>query len=123
MLSLGCHSGLSVPDDVIGGGPNANDVPAALAARGAAYLAVTGFGYGDQNTVGLHERLMAFVAGNLDGTLTLGDAVIDAKQRYFATQGLYGNYDEKVLGSTVLYGFPMWRIGDRRPPRARRSVR
>ena len=38
-----------------------------------------------------------------------------AKQEYFATQGLYGAYDEKALSSTVLYGLPMWKIGPDRP--------
>ena len=44
--------------------------------------------------------------------MSAGDALELAKQEYFfATEGLYGPYDEKVLESTVFYGLPMYRIG------------
>ena len=33
-----------------------------------------------------------------------------AKQDYFATQGVYGSYDEKSLQQVVFYGIPMFRI-------------
>ena len=103
---MGCHTGLPVDGD-----------PAALTsnvanASGTAFIATTGYGYGDNFTVGLHERLLSLVGGQLDGTLSLGMALVAAKQEYFATSGLYGPYDEKVIESTVLYGFPMVRIGE-----------
>lgn len=109
VLSMGCHAGLSVPD----AGESASiavDNAAALAQRGAVFLAATGFGYGDQATVGLHERLMTLFADQLDGSVSIGQAAWQAKQDYFATEGLYGAYDEKVLSSTVLYGLPMWTL-------------
>jgi hypothetical protein len=34
-----------------------------------------------------------------------------AKQEYFATSGVYGPYEEKVLEGTALYGIPTWTIG------------
>ncbi|MEO6570787.1 MAG: Ig-like domain-containing protein, partial [Ilumatobacteraceae bacterium] len=117
VFSMGCHSGLAVSDAVVGGGPIADDVPAALTGRGAVYLAATGFGYGDQISVGLQERLMTLFAGELDGSVSLGDAVRNAKQRYFASQGLYGAYDEKALSSTILYGLPMFAVGTERTVR------
>ncbi|MEO7369765.1 MAG: hypothetical protein ABIZ69_02815, partial [Ilumatobacteraceae bacterium] len=52
VFSMGCHSGLAVSDATVGGGPSAADVPAAVTARGAAYVATTGYGYGDQVSVG-----------------------------------------------------------------------
>ena len=109
VFSMGCHAGLSVPD---AGESTAVgiDNPASLAQRGAVFLAATGYGYGDQSTVGLHERLMTLFAGQLDGSVSIGQAEWLAKQQYFASEGLYGAYDEKVLSSTVLYGLPMWRL-------------
>ena len=117
VFSMGCHSGLAVSDATVGGGPRAADLPAALTARGAVYLAATGYGYGDQVSVGLQERLMTLFAGELDGAVSVGDALRNAKQSYFAGQGLYGAYDEKALSSTILYGLPMFAVGDERPVR------
>ena len=100
LMSMGCHTGLPVDGD-----------PAALTsnvanAAGAAFVATTGYGYGDDFTVGLHERLLSLVGHQLDGTLSLGMALVAAKQEYFATSGLYGPYDEKVIESTVLEDDP-----------------
>ena len=114
---MGCHSGLAVSDATVGGGARAADLPAAITAGGAVYLAATGYGYGDQFSVGLQERLMTLFAGELDGAVSVGDALRNAKQSYFAGQGLYGAYDEKALSSTILYGLPMFAVGDERPVR------
>ncbi|MEY2417216.1 MAG: hypothetical protein QOH53_2550, partial [Ilumatobacteraceae bacterium] len=117
VLSMGCHSGLAVSDATVGGGSSANDLASALTARGAAFVATTGYGYGDQASVGLQERLMTLFAGQLDGAVSLGDALRNAKQQYFGSQGLYGAYDEKALSSTILYGLPMFAVGTQRPVR------
>ena len=95
VFSMGCHSGLAVSDRTVGGGAAADDLAAALTARGAAYVATTGYGYGDQVSIGLQERLMTLFAAQLDGAVSLGDALRNAKQQYFGSQGLYGAYDEK----------------------------
>ena len=105
------------PTQSVGGGAAADDLPAAITARGAVYVAATGYGYGDQVSVGLQERLMTLFAGELDGAVSLGDALRNAKQAYFAGQGLYGAYDEKALSSTILYGLPMFAVGTERPRR------
>ncbi len=123
VFSMGCHSGLAVSDAVVGGGALADDLAAALTARGAVYLAATGYGYGDQISVGLQERLMTLFAAELDGSVSLGDALRNAKQRYFASQGLYGVYDEKALSSTIMYGLPMFAVGTERPSGRRRRTR
>ena len=57
---------------------------------------------------------MTLFAGELDGSVSVGDAVRNAKQRYFASQGLYGAYDEKALSSTIMYGLPMFAVGTER---------
>ncbi len=80
-------------------------------------MATTGYGYGDQVSVGLQERLMTLFAGELDGAVSLGDALRNAKQQYFGSQGLYGAYDEKALSSTILYGLPMFAVGTEHPVR------
>ncbi len=109
VFSMGCHSGLSVADPEHPGiGP---DFAQSLASRGAALVGSTGFGYGDAVTPGAGERLMALFAEGLDGRATVGEALMYAKQQYFATQGLYGPYDEKVLGETTFYGIPLYRAG------------
>jgi hypothetical protein len=61
--------------------------------------------------------LMTLFAGQLDGAVSLGDALRNAKQQYFGSQGLYGAYDEKALSSTILYGLPMFAVGTVRPVR------
>ena len=108
LFSMGCHAGLSVP--------GYTDFAQAIVGTGAMFVGVSTYGMG--NTVGtaLDERLMASFAGNLDGQLingtpmTVGEALTQAKQDYWAGQGLYGPYDEKVLQSTVFYGLPMYRV-------------
>ena len=45
-------------------------------ASGTAFIATTGYGYGDDFTVGLHERLLSLVGHQLDGTVSLGTALI-----------------------------------------------
>ena len=115
LFSMGCHSGLNVDDSEVAAGLGA-DVAQALVARGAVYLATTGFGYGDQASVGLHERLLTLFADQLTGRDTVGSAVVQAKQAYFGSQGLYGIYDEKALATMVLYGLPNWHLGVAQAP-------
>ena len=86
VFSMGCHSGLAVSDAASVAVTSADDLAAAMTARGAAYVAATGYGYGDQVSIGLHERLMTLFAAELDGSVSLGDALRNAKQAYFASQ-------------------------------------
>jgi hypothetical protein len=108
---MGCHSGLNV-SNAVSGESGLSDFAQAVATGGGAYVTTTAYGYGDQSSVGLHERLMVLFAGQLDGAVSLGQALAFAKQQYFATQGLYGPYDEKALVTTTLYGLPMYSVGD-----------
>jgi hypothetical protein len=109
-LSMGCHSGLPVPES--GEDPAvADDLSTAASADGRIWIGVTGFGYGDDGVVGLHERLFELYAGQLDGALSVGEALTAAEQEYFGTMGVYGMYDEKVLESTAFFGLPMYRVG------------
>src|SRR5207245_1444418 len=53
VLTIGCHSGLNVPDVDSGSTAATLDLASAFAAKGAVYLANTGFGYGDTDAIAL----------------------------------------------------------------------
>ncbi len=124
LFSAGCHGGMSVPDayatanatyPLLAG--SAAGIPydwaQALSSRkSSVWVANTGFGYGSAGDVALSERLMALYAKYLvdPATTSAGDALVKAKQDYFATQGVYGSYDEKSLQQVVFYGIPMFHM-------------
>ncbi len=118
VFSMGCHAGLSVFDAFV---PLNNlDWAQLFAQKGAAaYVANTGFGYGDSNTIAYSEDLnrrfaQGAVAGLTNPTgadLTVGEALTVAKQAYKGDLGIVGAYDEKAMAELTLYGLPMYRIG------------
>ena len=118
VFSMGCHSGLAVSDATVGGGAAADDLAAAITARGAVYVA--------SHRLRIRRPGQRRPAGAADDAVrrrarrrrvASGDALRNAKQDYFASQGLYGAYDEKALSSTILYGLPMFAVGNERPVR------
>jgi hypothetical protein len=111
LFTMGCHAGLALPDRYAGSEVDAAEDWAQELAETAVYVANTGYGYGDDTAVALSELLMASFAENLDGTMTVGDALAAAKHDYVSGMGVYGSYDEKVVQQTVLYGLPMYRVG------------
>ena len=111
VFSMGCHSGLSLPDVQIGGDPRAIDWAQTVAAQGATFIGNTGYGYGETDTVALSEELMRQFAGNLDGEMTVGQALQVAKQRYAGSSLAFGAYDDKVLMISTFYGLPFYRVG------------
>jgi Tol biopolymer transport system component len=116
LFTMGCHAGLAVPDRYAGSEAGAAaDWAQTFGSELAVYVANTGYGYGDDTAVALSEKLMALLAENLDGTMTVGDALAAAKHDYVSGMGVYGSYDEKVVQQTVLYGLPMYRIGPEPP--------
>jgi hypothetical protein len=112
VFSMGCHSGLSVPDAYLGTGSTDRslDWAQALARQRAVYVANTGFGYGDTDVVALSEKLNVEFAKLLDGTMTAGQALRFAKHAY-AADGLTTVYDLKALHQFVYYGLPMFGVG------------
>jgi hypothetical protein len=108
--SIGCHSGLSVPDEEASA--HGLDFAQALLGRGAAWIANTGYGYGDADTVGYSELLMTLVSRNLARGDSVGHALRKAKAEYFNRSGphSFSPYDEKVLAQATLYGLPMMRV-------------
>lgn len=112
-FTVGCHAGLQAIDAYAGGvGPGLTDWAQRLTRGGSEFVGNTGFGYGDTNSVAYSERLMAgFSAQLATRAVTAGQALMYAKQLYFATLAVPGVYDGKVLGEATFYGLPMYRVG------------
>jgi hypothetical protein len=116
IFSVGCHSGLNVPDGDVGTnlGILAGDWAQVFASQGATFIGNTGFGYGDSDLVAYSEQLMVNFVDELnytgaDGVSTVGRSLMRAKQRYYNSTAAssFSNYDEKVLAEMTLYGLPM----------------
>ena len=104
--------------------------PARLAAgdhrqrgRAASTPANTGFGYGDDTSVALGERLVGLYAKALDGKVSVGRALMIAKQQYAASTAVLGPYDEKVLQESVFYGLPLYNLAGSAAVHAARTPR
>jgi uncharacterized protein YjbI with pentapeptide repeats len=121
IFSMGCHAGLNAPDFLVGS-PNADqaarllDWPETFADQGAAvYVANTGYGYGDTDTVAYSEKVMSLFSARLGSktgsALTIGQALTYAKQEYFGSLVQYEEYDQKAMQEATFYGLPMFRIG------------
>ena len=110
---MGCHGGLNVADTLGGSGGTYLDWPQLYSQDQAAiYIANTGFGYGDSESVALSERLLSLFAKKLHSDAsTVGEQWAAALQQYFATAGAYDVYDEKVMEETTFYGLPFWHFG------------
>ena len=113
---MGCHAGLSVSEVFVVSPLGTTDWPQAYTLRGGTYAGSSGYAYGDGKLVAYSEDLHKRFAENLGGfaapgDLTIGEAMVLAKQDYFGELGLVGVYDEKASSEFTLYGLPMWQIG------------
>jgi hypothetical protein len=104
----GCHGALNVP-------PSANvplDTAQALVEREALLVGNTGYGWGYRFSVGLSEQLMLDYAKHLlaGQSTTVGQALRDAKQRYYLEDLVFDAHDEKIMIEATLYGLPMTRV-------------
>ncbi len=112
-ISMGCHSGYSVPDGAaftpsgLGINPNRDWVQALQMAM---YIAPTGFGYGDSDIVLGNELLIVLIAERLaqDGVVA-GEALKEAKLAYLQRSALT-DYDLKSISQQTFYGLPMYRV-------------
>jgi Domain of unknown function DUF11/WD40-like Beta Propeller Repeat/VHL beta domain len=112
IFSMGCHAGFSLSDIVVGGPADRKlDWAQAVGAGNGLLAGNTGFGYGDTVAVAYSEKLMALLAKRLDGTLTVGDALLFAKNDYWGAVSTADMYDEKVLSEATFYGLPMYKVG------------
>ena len=116
VFSMGCHAGLTVSDVFVVSPLGTADWPQAYTQRGGIYAGSSGYAYGDGKLVAYSEDLHRRFAENIGGLaapgdLTIGEAIVLAKQDYFGELGLVGVYDEKASSEFTLYGLPMWQIG------------
>ena len=114
VFSVGCHSGLNVPDGGEGLPLNGLDWVQAFTQKKATFIGNTGYGYGDSELIAYSERLMVYFIEELsvqDGA-SVGEAMMRAKQRYFNTtaSGSFSGYDEKSMGIMTVYGLPMLKV-------------
>ena len=114
LFSMGCHSGLDVDDAEVGpdigaSGP-VDDWAKTFADAGALWVGNTGYGYADTDTIAYSARLMAEFAGNLNQTVTIGEALTEAEQQYAAGNAILSPYDLKALMESSLYGLPMYNL-------------
>ncbi len=108
IFTVGCHSGLND----VGGLPAGLDLAQAFFGRGANYVANTGYGWGSNTGLGWSERLLDNFARALThgASVSIGQAFMTAKQRYFNESTTFDAYDEKALMESTLYGLPQYRL-------------
>jgi hypothetical protein len=115
IFTMGCHSALNVHDFVVSSSL-APDWAQTYAAGGAiVYMGNLGYGLGDTVAVAYSEKLNQLFAQRLDGTVTVGEALMYAKQEYAAVPIVSG-YDLKVINEAELSGLPMYRVGTATTP-------
>jgi hypothetical protein len=111
VFSAGCHSGYNiVNEDAVPGVTEPLDWTQAFAQKGATLIAGTGYQYGDTDFVEYSERLYVKFAQELRtglGPVSVGEALVRAKQKYLATTpDIRGLHRKSLLISTV-FGLPM----------------
>ncbi|HEU4865464.1 MAG TPA: DNRLRE domain-containing protein, partial [Actinomycetota bacterium] len=115
VFSMGCHSALSVSDAAVARAID-TDWAQTFADKGAAaYAGNLGYGYGDSLTIAYSEALNVRLARGLRDRLSIGEALVQAKQGYLASLGIVGVYDEKAMSELALYGLPMWSLSGAPP--------
>ena len=120
LFTVGCHSGLNVPDTIATVSSDNQKrmldwAQAYMAARASVYVANTGFGYGDTTTVDLSERLMDHFAGAINSGGTIGEQWVRALHQYYSEPSNYDVIDEKVMLEANMYGLPFYDFGSTPP--------
>ena len=133
LFTLGCHAGLSVPDDQVvpmdlGTDPAIDprlDVAQAMGQQGGVLVGSTGYGFGDTVTVTGTEALMGTFADQAttaddashpstnDTPVTgqpVGLALAAAKRAYLGSLTTVSPYDEKSCVQLSMYGMPQYRL-------------
>jgi hypothetical protein len=129
-LALGCHGGYSIPNsDVFDGiSPDPDWAKTFLRKGAAGYISATGYAYGDTELTEYGERLFLLMARQLrtgSGPVSVGQAVVKAKQQYLAETAQLTGIDQKTLVEMTLYGLPMMKVdmpGARLTPPAENSI-
>ncbi|MEM7335070.1 MAG: Ig-like domain-containing protein, partial [Chloroflexota bacterium] len=114
VFSTGCHSGYNTVNEH--GIPNITVEPdwaQAFAQKGSTLIAGTGYQYGDTEFIEYNERLYRDFALQLragSGPVSIGKALVEAKNVYLANTPELRPLHEKSLLEVTLYGFPMMSI-------------
>ena len=111
IFSPGCHAAYNI----VNGHGVANltrepDWAQAFAAKGATLIAGTGYQYGDTDFIEYSERLYLEFSRQLragSGPVSVGQALVEAKQAYLAGTPLLRPIHEKALLEATLFGLPM----------------
>jgi len=113
VYAIGCHGGLSVPGSCATDADHSLDLPETMLARGVvAYIANSGYGWSLRFGIGYGARLFQIFTEQMtaEGTIAVGDAVRQSKQRYYLETPRYDAYDEKTVMQWTLYGLPMYAV-------------
>ena len=114
VMSPGCHSGYTTIDgDAVPSVTEQPDWTQAFARKLVTLISGTGYQYGDTDFIEYTERLQVEIARALRrGTqpVSIGKALVDAKNRYLAETALMRGIHEKTLLQTTLYGLPMIKL-------------
>ena len=85
----------------------------AFAQKQATLIAGTGYQYGDTDFVEYSEQLYAEFARQLrtgTGPVSVGDALVRAKQLYLQQNPSVGTLDEKAVLEATIFGLPMTKV-------------
>jgi hypothetical protein len=109
LFTIGCHSGLNIPDMYPGDPAQKQDWAQTYGqAQAATYIANTGFGYDDTESVAMSGRLMSLFSQKLNrGNGSIGDQWTNTVNAYYSTAGDWDVMDEKVMLEATFYG-PPW---------------
>ena len=115
VMALGCHGGYSIPtSDLLNNiSPEPDWAKVFLREGAAGYISATGYAYGDTELKEYGERLFLNVAEQLrtgSGPVSLGQALVKAKQQYLAETAQLTGIDQKTLVEMTLYGLPMMKV-------------
>ena len=115
VMALGCHGGYSIPtSDLLANlSPQPDWAKVFLREGAAGYISATGYAYGDTELKEYGERLFLLVAEQLrtgSGPVSLGQALVKAKQQYLAETAQLTGIDQKTLVEMTLYGLPMMKV-------------
>jgi hypothetical protein len=109
--SAGCHSGYNIVNEH--GIPSITFEPdwaQAFAQKGATLIAGTGYQYGDTDFIEYSERLYLDFTRQLrtdPRPVSIGKALVAAKQKYLATTPVLRGIHEKALLEATIFGLPM----------------
>ena len=111
VFSAGCHSGYNIVNDHgIPGITPEPDWAQAFAQKQALLIAGTGYQYGDTDFIEYSERLYLEFSEQLragTGAVSVGEAMVRAKQVYLAETPELRPIHEKALLEATIFGLPM----------------